>query len=72
MISRTSQGLLADLLFEVYESGLPDEELQVASDACGFRYLVELREFVSAPQPDDAIWQDVWQQFIAGIDASEL
>jgi hypothetical protein len=71
MISQTSQGLLADLLDKIWQSETSDEEMRVAAQFCGFRYLREYFALVNAPEPNGADWQRKWRQFISGIDAKE-
>lgn len=71
LISQTSQGLLADLVNRIWESEASDEEMRVAAQFCGFRYLRELFAFVNAPQPNGVDWEPSWRQFISGIDAKE-
>ena len=71
IISQTSQGLLADLLNKIWESEASDEEMQAAANACGFKYLSEYLEWVSAPETNPGDWQERWGQFISAIDAKE-
>jgi hypothetical protein len=69
VISQTSQGLLADLLNNIWESEASEEEMRADAQFCGFRYLSEYFAFAKALQPSGVDWEPKWQQFISGIDA---
>jgi hypothetical protein len=71
MISETTQGLLADLLNKIWESEVSDEEMQVAAQVCGFKYLSEYLGFANARQPSGADWSSRWRLFVSEIDSKE-
>lgn len=66
-ISLTSQGLLADLINKVYESETPVEEVRLAAESCGFRYLNEYLDF-RVDLPENGDWESVWRSFIREVD----
>jgi hypothetical protein len=68
MISRTTQGLLTYLMNQVAESDVPDDELKVAADFCGYRFLHDLLRFIDIPTPAGVSWSDSMRQFIAYVD----
>lgn len=72
VISRTSQGLLANLLNSIWESEASEAEMEELAEFCGFRYLSDLLEFVNTHAPDDAEWEQKWRQFISAIDARSI
>ena len=68
-VSRTSQGLIADLLNSVWESEVSEEEFIEAAEFCGFRYLTEFLAFAKTPLPEDGTWEQKWRPFISEIEA---
>jgi hypothetical protein len=72
MIARTSQGLLAHLMNEIWESESTEAEMWEAAEACGFRYLREYFEFANEPEPPGSDWEAIWNQFVSKIDAKAL
>lgn len=68
-VSKTSQGVLADLLDKIWSSGSSRDELTAAAQFCGFRFLVELFAHGDSPLLESPGWEDRWRQLIADIDA---
>ncbi|MDB5340971.1 MAG: hypothetical protein JWN70_6590 [Planctomycetaceae bacterium] len=68
MISRTSQGLLADVINLLYESETTEDELRRAADLCGFRFLTEYLAFIKPRIPSERDWRGRWKSFIEDID----
>lgn len=71
IISKSSQGLLANLLRQIWESEISETEINEAAQFCGFRYLDDLLIFLNAPpETEDGVsWDDRWKAFIADIDS---
>jgi len=72
MVSQTSQCLLADLLREIWESEASEEEMRVAAESCGCRYLTEFFAFVKDSRPEGVSWEQKWRPFVARIDAKSI
>lgn len=70
IVSKTTQGLLTDLMRQIAESDVPDAELRQAAEFCDYRYLDELLAFLDEPTPVDK-WSEAMEQFIANVDAKE-
>jgi hypothetical protein len=69
-ISQTSQGLLATLLMQIWESGATADEMRDAAQFCGFHFWRDLVEFLDATASlDSQLWSKQEQTFIAEIDA---
>ena len=69
MMSGTSQGLLADLINELYESLTPEDEIGFAAKFCGFGFLAEYFAFIKEPIPYETDRKKRWNAFIRSIDA---
>ena len=70
MISGTSQGLLADLINLLYESETPEEEILLAAEFCGFRFLTDYFTFIKEPIPYETDREKRWSAFVRSIDAN--
>jgi hypothetical protein len=72
LISQTSQGLLANLLNEAYETEATRDEIIDAAKLSGFRFVNEYLAFAESSLADRANWANRWRQFIDGIDAMSI
>lgn len=72
LISQTSQGLLAHLLFNISCSVTSDDEIAEAAEFCGFRSLSELLEYGKSPLLEANGWEERERVFFASIDARSM
>ena len=68
MISGTSQGLLTYLMNQIAEEDIPDDELRLAAQFCGYRFVEELLAFIDGPESTNGSWAQAMDEFIADID----
>jgi hypothetical protein len=69
VIAETTQGLLTYLINQIAESDVPDDELELAAEFCGYRFLDDYLTFIDAPTRTGDSWSDAMRQFIADVDA---
>ena len=67
-ISKTVQGLLADLFVEMYDSQATVEELRSAAQFCGFRHVDEVVAMAKGAGTDWN-WEDAKKELVEEIDA---